>query len=63
MTPEFSPGMLVLHTIFGAGTIVSNDGEVIEVNFKLRGLKKLAAKTAAEYFAGSPLQNGDPPGL
>lgn len=48
MNPQLRPGTVILHPEFGAGTIVSNDGDRIEIDFKLRGRKKLVASIAAK---------------
>jgi len=46
--PELKPGTVVLHPELGAGTIVSNDSDHIEIDFKLRGRRKLVATIVAQ---------------
>lgn len=38
-SPEFSVGRRVMHRIFGPGTILSIDGEKLEIKFKAVGTK------------------------
>ena len=52
MKTRLKPGSIVLHPEFGSGAVVANDGEFVEVDFKLRG-RKILTNIAAQSMKES----------